>query len=376
MLERSTKATVLGNPVMPHFVADALAYSIEKIRHTLAMVNSFPEYTEGDSWICGDDGGWTGGHWTGLLWLAYAQTSDKSLKEAAIEWTTQLAPRQYDSTTHDLGFLFELSYILGEKLIGDSDLKAPAIQAARTLIQRFNPRGSFIQAWGSLDGPVDERGRTIIDAMMNLNLLFWAAKEIGDSRFADIAVAHAQTVLQYQMRADGSTSHTIEFNPDTGEFIRQETHQGLKADSCWARGQSWAVYGFTVCYRETGDSSFLEAARKLANYCVSHLPPDHVPYWDYDSPLIPNDVRDSSAAAILASGLLMLAALESEPANAQHWGSEALIILESLWGNYSSRGRQEPSILIHATRHKPYGSMDHGLIYGDYYFVEALRRLL
>ena len=357
------------------FIAEAWAYSLEKIRYTLATVTDFPEYTEGDHWFCAADGGWTGGHWTGLLWLASAQTGDKNLEAAARHWTTRLSPRQHDTTTHDLGFLFELSHILGANITRDTTLKRPALQAAQTLIRRYNPKGGYIQAWGPLDGTADQRGRTIIDTMMNLNLLFWATKETDDMNFANIAVTTAKTMLQRHIRADGSTSHTTEFNPDTGDFIRQGTHQGLSATSCWARGQSWAVYGFTVCYRETGDVAFLEAARKLANYVLMHLPPDHVPYWDYDSPLIPNDVRDSSAAAILAPALLMLATLESEPADADRWRSEAITILQSLWANYSSRGSVEPSILIHGTRHKPYGSMDHGLIYGDYYFVEALQRL-
>ncbi len=368
MVESSTRTS--------HFAAEARAYGLEKIRQTLATVSSFPEYTQGDHWLCVEDGGWTGGHWAGLLWLAYAQSGDNDLQEAARQWTNRLAPRQNDTTTHDLGFLFELSHILGAELTGDASLKQPALQAARTLMRRFNPKGGYIQAWGPLDGTTDERGRTIIDAMMNLNLLFWATQETADPRFAHIAMTTARTMIQRHVRADGSTSHTTEFNPDTGEFIKQGTHQGFSATSCWARGQSWAVYGFTVCYRETGDVVFLDAARKLATYALNHLPPDHVPYWDYDSPLIPNEVRDSSAASILASALLILATLESEPALTNRWRAAAVTILGSLWENYSSRQSNEPSILIHGTRHKPYGSMDHGLIYGDYYFVEALRRLL
>jgi unsaturated chondroitin disaccharide hydrolase len=212
--------------------------------------------------------------------------------------------------------------------------------------------------------------------MMNLELLFWASQETGDPKFAAIAIAQARTALTRHVRPDGSTSHVTDFNPDTGEFIKQDTHQGLSATSCWSRGQAWAVYGYAECYRETKDAAFLEAARKLANYCLRRLPADHVPYWDYDSPLIPHDVRDSSAASILASGLLNLAALEPDAAQSDHWRSQARAMLESLWDNYSSRNTAEPCILLHATRSKPHGFMDHGLIYGDYYFVEALTWLL
>lgn len=136
------------------------------------------------------------------------------------------------------------------------------------------------------------------------------------------------------------------------------------------------MYGYAECFRETGDATFLDASRRLAEYCLRRLPTDHVPYWDYDNPLIPNGVRDSFAASVLASGMLILASLEVNAAKADHWRSEAVTILESLWRNYASRGTSEPSILTHGTRSKPHGYMDHGLIYGDYYFVEALTRLL
>ena len=358
------------------WLQEALAYSIELTRKNLAHLTSFPELTKDSQWVCVDDGNWVGGHWVGLLWLAYVHTNDKSLAGSARQWAAKLAPRQNDTGTHDLGFLFELSHLLGVKLTGEVSLKAPALQAARTLTRRFNEKGQFLQAWGPLDGTAEQRGRAIIDTMMNLDLLFWASRETGAPKFAAIATAHAHTALARHIRADGSTSHVTDFNPDTGQFIKQDTHQGLSATSCWSRGQAWAVYGYTECYRETKDAAFLEVARTLANYCLRRLPADHVPYWDYDSPLIPDDVRDSSAASILASGLLNLALLETDAAQAKRWRSQALTMLESLWLNYSSRNTSEPCLLLHATRSKPHGFMDHGLIYGDYYFVEALTRLL
>ena len=357
------------------FASEALAYSLEMTRQNLAMVKGFPELAQNGKWLCVDDGFWTGGHWTGLLWLAYAHTRDRIFERAAREWTARLAPRQNDSTTHDLGFLFELSHLLGLKLTGDVSFHAPLLQAARTLARRFNSKGNFFQAWGPLDGTPRERGRAIIDTLMNLDLLFWASRETGECQFANIATAEARTALRHHVRADWSTAHVTEFDPDTGEFIKQDTAQGLSATSCWSRGQAWAVYGFAECYRETGDAAFLDAARNLAEYCLRRLPIDRVPYWDYDSPLIPNDVRDSSAAAILGSGMLLLAKLESNSRQAARWRAQALAMLESLWENYSSRSTNEPCILLHGTRSKPEGSMDHGLIYGDYYFVEALTRL-
>ena len=362
-------------PSLPAFVLAALAYSLEMIRQNLATVKSFPELAQGGKWLYVDDGAWTGGHWIGLLWLAYAHTSDPAFERAARAWTALLTPRQLDTTTHDLGFLFELSHILGWKLTGDASFKPAALIAAQTLARRFNTKGNFFQAWGPLEGTPAERGRAIIDTIMNLELLFWASRETGAPRLADIATRHALTVLKYHVRADWSTAHVTCFDPETGEFIRQDTAQGLSATSCWSRGQAWSVYGFAECYRETGNSVFLAAARSLAEYCLRRLPSDCVPYWDYDSPLIPNDVRDSSAASILASALLNLSTLEPDAVDGAYWYNEAVAMLQSLWDKYSSRGAGEPCILLHGTRSKPEGSMDHGLIYGDYYFVEALTRL-
>ena len=355
-------------------MSNALAYASEWTRENVARVTDFPEVAKDGKWEYArhQPGGWVGGHWTGLLWLVFARTRDKLFERAAREWTAKLAPRQYDTGTHDLGFLFELSHVLGAELTGDASLKPAALNAARSLIQRYNKKGKFIRAWGALDAE-QNRGRAIIDTLMNLDLLYWATRETGEPQFAEIATAHAHTALKHQVRADWSTSHTMDFDPDTGAFIAQGTHQGLSATSCWSRGQAWAVYGYTETYRDTGDAIFLDASRNLAEYALRRAPADHIPFWDYDSPLIPNDVRDSSAAAILAGGLLILA--EQDRANASRWRVEATTILQSLWENYSSRDTNEPSILIHATRNKPAGSMDSGLTYGDYYFVEALSKL-
>lgn len=362
----------------PPWLDDALAFCIAKTHQNLASLTSFPERTEAGQWIQIDPdkhGWWVGGHWIGLLWLAYAATGDASFATAARDWAYRLLPRRPELDDHDLGFLFELGFILGYQFTGDETLKTPALQAAGTLSQRFNPRGQFIQAWGLLNASPELRGRTIMDTMMNLDLLFWAGRETGDPRYAEIAAAHARTTLTHHIRPDGSTSHVCDFNPETGAFIKQDTHQGLSATSCWSRGQAWGVYGFADCYRATSDPVFLNTSRRLVDHLWPRLPADLVPYWDFDSPLIPNDVRDSSAASILASGLLNLASVETDPGLAGSWQSRAISMLESLWQNYTSRNTGEASLLLHGTRSKPHNLMDHGLIYGDYYFVEALMHL-
>jgi unsaturated chondroitin disaccharide hydrolase len=181
--------------------------------------------------------------------------------------------------------------------------------------------------------------------------------------------------MKYQVRPDFTTSHVIDFDPESGAFLKQDTHQGLSASSCWSRGQAWAVYGFGDCYRATGDPVFLETARKLAGFALDNLPSDLVPYWDYRSLDIPNDVRDSSAAAVLAAGLINLSKLDTGSGESNLWHSRTEAILQSLWENYSSRETADPSILLHGTRSKPHNLIDHGLIYGDFYFVEALMAL-
>lgn len=368
----STSAKYPAALVNPKWVDQAIDYCLDCVRNSLAQLEGFPERTQDGEWVYADDGGWVGGHWIGLLWLSYAHSQDPALQTAARTWAARLAPRQSDTTTHDLGFLFELSHVLGYELTGDEVLKATALQAAETLSLRFNHHGGFFQAWGPMDAPPELRGRAIIDTMMNLDLLFWASRQTGDPRYAQMAKTHARTVMKYQIRPDFSTAHVIDFDPESGEFIQRDTHQGFSSTSCWSRGQSWAVYGFCDCYRETGDPVFLEIARGLAQYALTNLPSDRVPYWDYRSPEILQDVRDSSAASILSAALLSLANLEPNPEETARWRTQAKAILNSLWESYSSRGTSSPSILIHGTRSKPHDLIDHGLIYGDYYFLEAL----
>jgi unsaturated chondroitin disaccharide hydrolase len=375
-------ADIVTSPVArlapPAWVDAALAFAIARTRHNLATLTGFPERTEGGRWVEIDPdrhGWWVGGHWVGLLWLAGAAGGDPALLAAARAWADRLLPQLTERADHDLGFLFELGFVLGHHLTGDETLTAPALRAADLLGRRFNPRGGYIQAWGARDAAADLRGRTIIDTMMNLDLLFWASRESGNPRPAEIAAAHARTALARHLRGDGSTAHVCDFDPETGAFLKQDTHQGLSPTSCWSRGQAWAVHGFADCYRATGDPAFLAASRRLVEHLWPRLPADLVPFWDYDSPLIPNDARDSSAASILASGLLHLASLDPDAERAAVWLGRAVAVLASLWQGYASRDSGEASLLLHGTRSKPHGLMDHGLIYGDYYFVEALVRL-
>ncbi len=352
----------------------ALKQSIETTQRNLAALTEFPESFQCGAWQPIEKeraaGHWVDGFWTGLLWLASAHSGDAMLLAGAERWTNKLAHLKTNTGTHDLGFIFYLSHVLGGRLTGDASWYGNAIEAAYTLIKRYNPRGEYLQAWDD-DGIRKWAGRSNIDLMMNLALLYWASERTGDALLADIATQHARTSRLALVRGDGSTAHVADFNPDTGLLVRREQYQGYSHDSCWSRGQAWALYGFASCYRYTGIPAFQSAARAVADYTERHLPADLTPYWDYNSPHIPDTYRDSSAAAVTVCGLLELAAVASD--DAPRWKSLAGRILISLCENYLITGASGPSaILRDGARSVPANLMEHGLIYGDYYFLEAL----
>ncbi|MGB1288217.1 MAG: glycoside hydrolase family 88 protein [Aggregatilineales bacterium] len=357
---------------------DALQQSLHIIRENMNTLTEFPESFQNGCWNPvekeRDAGNWVDGFWTGLLWLAYAHTDDAAFKAGAIDWTERLAFMKTRTGTHDLGFIFHLSHVLGGRITDDTALFENAIAAASTLIQRYKPRGEYLQAWDD-DGIHKWAGRMNVDLMMNLSLLYWTSARTDDATFADIATCHARTSRLALVRRDGSTAQLADFDPETGLLLRQEQYQGYSYDSCWSRGQAWALYGFATCHRYTQIESFLMTAQALAEYTEANLPDDLVPFWDYDSPHVPNTYRDSSAAAVTACGLIELAACD--PANAQRWRDLAERILVSLCQNYMNRDVKEASsILREGARSVPHRVMDHGLIYGDYYFMEALTAFL
>lgn len=373
---------------MTNQLEDALSYSLQIIVQNMATVPYFPERWEDGAWITSEKdripSHWVDGFWTGLLWLAYAHSEDAAFEQAARKWTADLAWLKTTTLTHDLGFIFYLSNVLGYRITGDEALLPDALVAVETFTQRYNPRGEFMQAWGRIDGPRHERGRINVDLMMNMPFFYWGSAQTGDMKYGRIASRHGRTSRHTLMRPDGSISQVADFNPDTGVFLRQETFQGLSFDTCWSRGLAWALYGFAESYRWTGDAVFLHTARNIAKYAIANAPADKVPFWDYNSLDIPNTYRDTSAASVIAAGLLELAAGETDEALAAEWRAEAEAILVSLWENYSTRETATSAglstgvsaILLHASRSVPHNLMDHPLIYGDYYFVEAVLRLL
>ncbi|QCT21193.1 glucuronyl hydrolase [Jejubacter calystegiae] len=321
---------------------------------------------------------WTTGFWSGITGLAWKLSGDSfyasQLAQQVDSFRSRLAIR-HELDTHDLGFLYSLSCVNAWRFMGNQDARKAALGAADLLIARYLPTAGIIQAWGNLDDP-EQRGRMIIDCLMNLPLLYWATKETGDAGYAACARSHARQAMNYLMRSDYSTYHTFYMDAGTGAPLRGGTHQGFADDSCWARGQAWAIYGFALSYRETGDSRFLQAAINAARYFLCHLPEDQICYWDL-SLTAPDTPKDSSAAVIAVCGLLELVNFLSilDPQREQ-FIRQALNITTELIHHYFDGRSDASGYLKHAVYNlnKERG-VDEYSIWGDYFFFELLSRL-
>ncbi|RYY69320.1 MAG: glucuronyl hydrolase [Chitinophagaceae bacterium] len=316
---------------------------------------------------------WTSGFFPGQLWLLYEMTGKSEWKNLATSFTEKIEPQQFDRTTHDLGFKIFCSVGSGYRLTKSDHYKSVIIQAATTLSKRFNSNTGTIRSW---DNMPKWKFPVIIDNMMNLELLFEAAKLSGDNSFYNIAVTHANNTMANHFRPDNSSYHVVDYDSTTsGRIIKRTTHQGYADESAWARGQAWGLYGFTLCYRETKDKRYLDQAQKIASYILNHpnLPKDLVPYWDFNAPNIPNEPRDVSAAAIIASALYELSLYSARKA---HYKKTADKIIKNISTSYRSAiGESRGFLLIHSTGNKPFNSeVDEPLSYADYYYMEALLR--
>jgi len=339
---------------------------LNKIVKSAAELTSFPHITDNGKWQTTEKGYWTGGFWVGLLWHAYKISGDEKYKESAYNWLKRLEGRKNDRT-FDLGFLFYPSFVVGYEITKDSSLRRIALEAANNLSMLFHEKSGFVYHEITING--EKAGRTIIDVMMNLPLLWWAYEETGDKRYYNVAYTHSKRTIEESIRGDYSTVHVIDFDLERGEIIRKITVQGYSNDSCWSRGQAWAIYGFALAYKTSKDKQFLKVVENLADYFIANLPEDYVPYWDFDDPN--KDAMDSSAAAIASSGLLDL----SEIGGKEEFRNTAINILNSLCNNYLS-GEEEDGILKHGCFHKQENiGVNESLIWGDYYFVEAQLKL-
>ena len=320
---------------------------------------------------------WTNGFFTGLLWLCYEYTGKSKFKKTA-ELQCESFKNRIDKKIavdhHDMGFLYSPSCVAGYNITKSEKMKEAAISAANQLITRFREKGKFIQAWGKLD--VEESYRLIIDCMNNLPLLFWATEVTGDKKYASIAQKHAKTTLNNIIREDSSTHHTFYFDVKTGAPLKGVTSQGYSDESAWARGQAWGVSGFPIAYRYTKNEEYTEAACKVANFFLNRLPDDYIPYWDLIFDDKSNQERDSSASAIAVNGLMELTT-QNIGKYKQIYEGAISAILRSLSSNYTTRGKESNGILLHGVYNKPGNvGIDECMIWGDYYYAEALMRII
>ena len=365
------------------FADEALDYCISQTERSLEMLQPYDYMMSPRNIAPGDSVWhqrpvskelWTEGFWPGILWYAYEYSQDESILEAAKGYTEVLEfLSQQPAYDHDLGFIMFCSYGNGYRLTGDERYKDIIIATAERLSELYNPAVGTMLSWPR-EVPTFGGHNTIMDNMINLETLFWAAENGGRPELRDIAIAHADTTMKYHFREDGSCYHVAVYDAETGEFMRGCTHQGYADDTMWARGQSWAIYGYTMCYRFTKDPRYLDFACKVTDVYLKGLPEDMVPYWDFNDPMIPNASKDASAAAVVASALIELSGYV-EGDKGQQYLDDAKAMLESLHSNYRS-GDINPSFLLHSTGHRPAGSeIDYSIIYADYYYIEALLRL-
>lgn len=360
---------------------EALSFILGQIDRNLeTFIGTFPsEASTGNVYRKVGNTEWTPAFWTGMLWLAYETTGNEKYRQAAEKqlssYKQRIEERRY-TNTHDLGFLYTLSCVSAYKLTGNEEAKQIALDAAELLYIRYLDQAGIIQAWGNLDDP-RQRGRMIIDCLMNLPLLYWASEESGDRKFYDAAHSHVRMSAKYLIREDASSYHTYYMDAETGDPKYGKTAQGYSDDSCWSRGQAWGIYGFPLSYRYTGETELLDLTTKIANYFLNRLPEDFVCYWDLIFTEGPEE-RDSSAAAIAVCGLLEAAAHLplTEPLK-RKYENAALKILESLIENYMTTDVPESNgILLHAVYSKPGNNgVDECCIWGDYYMHEALVRV-
>ncbi len=318
---------------------------------------------------------WTSGFWPGILWYIYEYTGDEKWITIAHDKNMPVAQiLERDYKDHDLGFQFYCSFGNGLRFTENEMYKDIILTAADQLAAMYHPTVGTILSWPFARDRYATPHNTIIDNMMNLELLFWAAKNGGDPAYYDMAVRHATVTMNNQLRPDYSSWHVVAYDTITGEAVQKVTHQGYADESMWARGQAWGIYGFTMTYRETGNPEFLDVAKKMAQIYIDRLPEDHVPYWDFDAPDIPDSPRDASAAAITASALLELSTLVTDTEESRYYRSAAVNMLRSLSENYLSDG-SNVAVLNHSVGHFTANSeIDIPIIYADYYFIEALLR--
>lgn len=336
-----------------------------------------PRTFEGEKDVSSSSRWWCSGFFPGSLWYIYENSKNAEVLKYARLYTDRVEREKYTTDNHDVGFMLYCSFGNGLRLTGDERYKEVLFTGAKSLATRYNPKVGLIRSW---DHNKDVwQYPVIIDNIMNLELLLWAADYSGDTRLKDMALSHADKTMIHHFRPDYSSYHVVSYDTITGMPHKKQTHQGYSDDSAWSRGQAWGLYGYTYLYSETKDKKYLEQAMNIADFLIAHpnMPKDYIPYWDYNSPDIPNTPHDASAASIMASALIEL----SDYADAKSAKKYMKVVEKQIRTLASNRytakyGDNGDFILMHSTGGYPFGSeVDVPLTYADYYYLEALTRL-
>ncbi len=358
---------------------DAIRFAQGQVRNLIQKDPDFyPMYTKDGKWRHNGPAWthWCDGFFPGMMWifakhLGTGNPESGWWRDQAIRYSKPLESRKFDRDVHDLGFLFLSTYYRWYQMVRDAELNEVLVQAGQTLALRFNDKGQYLRSFVSEDS-------IFIDIMMNVGIIFYAARETGDRLLREIAMRHSLTTRRFLVRGDGSTAHEGIFDLETGEFLRQSTQQGYRGDSCWSRGLAWALYGFNTCYEYSRDPRFLETAQGCADYYITHTAGDGIPPWDFNAPPEARTLVDTSAAAIASSGLLRLCRSVPDPMKGHFYWTTALKILRSLCESHL--GNQVPGwegVLRGGVYHVHKGlGIDESVMWGEYFFVEALQSAL
>ena len=346
-------------------IAESLIDQNDKLPRTIGKRNVF---------TTSNAGAWTSGFFPGVLWYLYEASGDDSLKQYAENYTKRVEKEQFTTNNHDVGFILYCSFGNGWRLTGNDDYKKVLLQGAQSLSTRFNPTVGCIKSWNRKPWQYP----VIIDNMMNLELLLWASQNSEQTKFGEMARSHADVTMKHHFRPDYSCYHVVSYDTITGQPEAKCTYQGYADDSDWSRGQAWALYGYTMMYRETKQKKYLDQAIHVARFIMAHpqLPEDKIPYWDFDDPDIPATPRDASAGAVIASALIELSRYTKG-----RFSKKCLAVAETQLKTLTSpEYLAEPGtncnfILKHSVGNKPKNrEVDVPLTYADYYYVEALLR--
>lgn len=381
MLALPSVAAIAGCP-QKEWADSTLQYCSRQIEKTLCELPNdsvIPRSIDAgcDKWTTTGIGDWTSGFWSGILWYNYMNTNKLTDMLNALAYTEHqrfLADPRHEAD-HDIGFQLLCSFGHAYAHTGRSEYKDILLAGADKLAALYNKRVGTILSWPHAVKDLEFPHNTIMDNMMNLQLLFFAAENGGPAEYKDMAICHARTTMKNQFRKDYTSYHVALYDSVSGKFIKGCTNQGYSDESFWARGQAWGIYGFTVVYRETHDKEFLRFVERIADVYLERLPEDYVPYWDFSDPDIPNAVKDASSAAIVASAFIELSQLEDNKYYSDKYMKCAEKMLHSLSSaNYQSRQRNN-AFLMHSTGNKPAGyEIDSSINYADYYYIEALTR--